>query len=176
MLDYSREELQRLTFLDICIDESRDECRKPLHELREGARVHYEIETQYQRKDGASLPVQTYFSAVSGFAPTQLTFLVVTVDIAARRAAEDALRAAQAELARVARLTTVGAMAASIAHEINQPRLLAALIPRPARFAVVEPRRHHNARHNRTAACLRARVGQCVCQRTSGRYTCTTGR
>ena len=67
------------------------------------------------------LPVQTYFSAVSGFAPTQLTFLVVTVDIAARRAAEDALRAAQAELARVARLTTVGAMAASIAHEINQP-------------------------------------------------------
>ena len=89
--------------------------------MREGARVHYEIETQYQRKDGALLPVQTYFSAVSGFAPTQLTFLVVTVDIAARRAAEDALRAAQAELARVARLTTVGAMAASIAHEINQP-------------------------------------------------------
>jgi PAS domain S-box-containing protein len=121
MLDYSREELQRLTFLDICIDESRDECRKPLHELREGARVHYEIETQYQRKDGALLPVQTYFSAVSGFGLTQLTFLVVTVDIAARRAAEDALRAAQAELARVARLTTVGAMAASIAHEINQP-------------------------------------------------------
>ena len=28
MLDYSREELQRLTFLDICIDESRDEMPK----------------------------------------------------------------------------------------------------------------------------------------------------
>ena len=45
MLDYSPEELQWLTFLDICIDESRDECRKPLHELREGARVHYEETT-----------------------------------------------------------------------------------------------------------------------------------
>ena len=46
---------------------------------------------------------------------------MVTVDITARRTAEDALRAAQSELARAARLTTVGAMAASIAHEINQP-------------------------------------------------------
>ena len=46
---------------------------------------------------------------------------MVTVDMTARRAAEDVLRAAQSEVTRVARLTTVGAMAASIAHEINQP-------------------------------------------------------
>jgi len=89
--------------------------------LREGARLQYETETRYQRKDGTLLPVNTYFSAVSGRAPTELTFLLVTVDITPRRAAEDALRAAQSEVTRVARLTTVGAMAASIAHEINQP-------------------------------------------------------
>src|SRR5258708_3562781 len=35
--------------------------------------------------------------------------------------AEKALQQAQAELARVARLTTMGELAASIAHEINQP-------------------------------------------------------
>src|SRR5262249_56769128 len=81
----------------------------------------YETETRYQRKDGTLLPVNTYISAVSGRAPAQLTFLMVTVDITPRRAAEGALRAAQSELTRVARLTTVGAMAASIAHEINQP-------------------------------------------------------
>jgi PAS domain S-box-containing protein len=121
MLGYSNEELQQLSFLDICMDENPDECRVPLHELREGARVRYEIETRCQRKDGTYLPVNTYFSAVSGRAPQQLAFLVVTVDITARRTAEDALRAAQSELARAARLTTVGAMAASIAHEINQP-------------------------------------------------------
>src|ERR1043166_2387483 len=57
MLDCSHEELQRLTFLDVCIDDSRDECRKPLYELREGARLHYEFETQYRRKDGTPLPV-----------------------------------------------------------------------------------------------------------------------
>jgi PAS domain S-box-containing protein len=121
MLGYSSDELQQLSVLDICIEENRDECRVPLHELREGARLQYEIETQYQRKDGAYLPVNTYFSAVSNRASKQLAFLLITVDITARRVAEDALRAAQSELARVARLTTVGAMAASIAHEINQP-------------------------------------------------------
>jgi PAS domain S-box-containing protein len=126
MFGYSSEELQQLSFLDICIDEARDECRVPLRELREGVRLQYEIETQHRRKDGTSLPVNTYFSTVSERGPNERTFLAVTVDISARRAAEDALRAAQSELERVARLTTVGAMAATIAHELNQP--LAAIV------------------------------------------------
>jgi C4-dicarboxylate-specific signal transduction histidine kinase len=41
--------------------------------------------------------------------------------IAERRRAEEQLRAAQDEIARVARLTTLGTFAASVAHEINQP-------------------------------------------------------
>jgi C4-dicarboxylate-specific signal transduction histidine kinase len=122
----SSEELRQLSFLDICVDEAGDECRIPLRELREGVRLQYEIETQHRRKDGTSLPVNTYFSAVSERGPNQQTFLTVTVDISARRAAEDALRAAQSELGRIARLTTVGAMAATIAHELNQP--LAAIV------------------------------------------------
>ena len=40
---------------------------------------------------------------------------------AERIRAEEALRNAQADLARVARLTTMGELAASIAHEVNQP-------------------------------------------------------
>jgi len=42
-------------------------------------------------------------------------------DITAQRQAEDAVRLAQADLARVTRATTVGQLTASIAHEINQP-------------------------------------------------------
>jgi PAS domain S-box-containing protein len=121
MLGYCSEELQELSFPDICIDEARDACHVPLRALRDGTRVQYEIETQYRRKDGTTLPVNAYLSAVSERALNQQTFLVVTVDITARRSAEDALRGAQSELARVARLTTVGAMAASIGHELNQP-------------------------------------------------------
>jgi PAS domain S-box-containing protein len=40
---------------------------------------------------------------------------------AAQREAQQALQATQAELARVSRLTTMGELAASIAHEVNQP-------------------------------------------------------
>jgi C4-dicarboxylate-specific signal transduction histidine kinase len=48
-------------------------------------------------------------------------FEEVLVENHDRRRAEDALRDAQAELAHAARLTTLGELAASIAHEINQP-------------------------------------------------------
>ena len=117
----THDELQQLSILDICVDGDRDEYRVPLRELREGVRLQYELETQYRRKDGTPLPVNTYFSAVSGRAPSQQTFLTLAVDVTSRQAAEDALRAAQSELGRIARLTTVDAMAASIAHELNQP-------------------------------------------------------
>jgi C4-dicarboxylate-specific signal transduction histidine kinase len=96
-------------------------CQVPLRELREGASLQYEIETRYQRKDGTSLPVNAYLSVVNRVALAEPAFLLVTADIAARRAAEDAVRAAQSELTRAARLRTVSTMAASIAHEINQP-------------------------------------------------------
>jgi PAS domain S-box-containing protein len=43
------------------------------------------------------------------------------MDITAARDAQEALHAAQAELAHVNRVTTMGQLAASIAHEINQP-------------------------------------------------------
>jgi C4-dicarboxylate-specific signal transduction histidine kinase len=48
------------------------------------------------------------------------------MDITERKRGEEALRNAQADLTRVARLKTMGELAASIAHEINQP--LAAMI------------------------------------------------
>jgi len=42
-------------------------------------------------------------------------------EIAERRAAEEGLLQAQNEVARIARITTMGELAASIAHELNQP-------------------------------------------------------
>jgi PAS domain S-box-containing protein len=48
-------------------------------------------------------------------------FVGTVIDITERRHAEEALRNAEAELVRVARLTTMGQLVASIAHEINQP-------------------------------------------------------
>ena len=47
--------------------------------------------------------------------------LVSIMDVTEQRRAEEALRQAQADLAHVSRVTTLGEMAASIAHEVDQP-------------------------------------------------------
>jgi PAS domain S-box-containing protein len=56
----------------------------------------------------------------------QLEFVGAVMDISATKRAEENLHRAQAELAHVTRLTTLGELTASIAHEVNQP--LAAVI------------------------------------------------
>ena len=53
-------------------------------------------------------------------------FIGTVMDVTARRTAEEALRSAVADLERASRLSTMGQLTASIAHEINQP--LAAII------------------------------------------------
>ncbi|MEZ3500339.1 AAA family ATPase [Pantoea sp. KPR_PJ] len=53
--------------------------------------------------------------------PDVAEYFGTLTDITAQRQAEDAVRIAQADLARVARATTVGQLTSSIAHEINQP-------------------------------------------------------
>jgi PAS domain S-box-containing protein len=50
-----------------------------------------------------------------------LKFVGTTTDIDDQKRAEEALRQAQAELAHATRVTTMGVLAASIAHEVNQP-------------------------------------------------------
>src|ERR1700731_5205154 len=55
-----------------------------------------------------------------------LEFIGAVVDTTATKQAEEKLHKAQVELAHVTRVTTLGELAASIAHEVNQP--LAAVI------------------------------------------------
>ncbi len=52
--------------------------------------------------------------------------LVTVIDLSERKRAEEALNQAQAALAHVSRVTTLGELTASIAHEVNQP--LAAIV------------------------------------------------
>jgi PAS domain S-box-containing protein len=50
-----------------------------------------------------------------------LEFIGAVVDVTATKQAEEKLHKAQAELAHVTRVTTLGELTASIAHEVNQP-------------------------------------------------------
>jgi PAS domain S-box-containing protein len=59
-----------------------------------------------------------------------IEFVGAVTDVTARKQAEEKLHQAQAELAHVARVTALGELAASIAHEVNQP--LAAVVANAA--------------------------------------------
>ena len=51
----------------------------------------------------------------------QLEYIGAVQDVTQRRSSEEALAKAQSELAHVARVTSLGVLTASIAHEVNQP-------------------------------------------------------
>jgi PAS domain S-box-containing protein len=76
-------------------------------------------EARKVRRDGSVLRVRDTAKAVSRASGPIV--LVAGEDITERKRAEEALRQAQAELAHVSRVTTLGEMAASIAHEVDQP-------------------------------------------------------
>src|SRR6266478_4994523 len=79
-----------------------------------------------QRKNGQEFPVEVSFGELTKDGHRIFTGFIR--DISERKQAEEirrqaqkAIQSAQEELARVSRLTTMGELAASIAHEVNQP-------------------------------------------------------
>ncbi|CAH2400496.1 putative Histidine kinase [Mesorhizobium ventifaucium] len=77
------------------------------------------FETLHRRKDGTVFPVEV---RAGRFQQGDQWFrLSLARDITSRKQAENALQLAQAELAHMSRLTTMGELAASIAHEVRQP-------------------------------------------------------
>ncbi len=83
----------------------------------------YEGETEIVCLDGRRVPVLFTITFPPGDDRNVLAFVV---DVTERRQAQDALLAAQSELAHAARVATLGELTASIAHEVNQP--LAAIV------------------------------------------------
>jgi PAS domain S-box-containing protein len=126
MVGYSVDELRRFTPLDISIEEERDINQKLFFELKQGHRQNYQIVKRLRRKDGEIIWVRIYAFAVHGTYVSQDMYIALVIDITESKSAEQALLSAQSELNRLSQLTTMGAMTASIAHEINQP--LAAIV------------------------------------------------
>ncbi len=86
----------------------------------------YEAELRMRRADGAYRWLSSRAVAVHDEQGRVTARYVAATDIEDRKHAEAALHQTQAELAHVARVTTLGEFTASIAHEVNQP--LAAIV------------------------------------------------
>jgi PAS domain S-box-containing protein len=77
-------------------------------------------ELTHKTRDGRSILVESRHALMKDADGRRLV-LETNHDITDRKRAEEAMHKAQAELAHVARVTTLGEMAASIAHEVDQP-------------------------------------------------------
>jgi PAS domain S-box-containing protein len=121
MLGYTEEELQMLTALEVSHEEDRAGTEAILADSVDGQRRDYRIEKRYRRKDGSVIWADLSTTLVPATGSTPAFFAAVVVDRTESKRAEEALQKAQAELAHVTRVTTLGELAASIAHEVNQP-------------------------------------------------------
>ena len=124
MLGYSETELNRLSPADITHEDDRAETEAIIAASIAGE-PSQRIEKRYRRQDGGVIwaEVNGFLASIEGSAPL---LGAIAVDVTERKRAEEALRDAHADLERMARLTTMGELSASIAHEINQP--LAAVV------------------------------------------------
>ena len=80
----------------------------------------WDVEHRLLLPDGAVKSLHVVVHAVRDEAGV-LSFVGAVMDVTAAKRAEEAVQAAQAELAHVARMTTLGELTAWIAHEVNQP-------------------------------------------------------
>jgi PAS domain S-box-containing protein len=81
----------------------------------------YEVEFRILLPDGTVKYIHTVGHPVLNASGDLVQFVGSSMDITQRKLAEEALRQAQADLAHVSRVTTMGELTASLAHEVNQP-------------------------------------------------------
>jgi C4-dicarboxylate-specific signal transduction histidine kinase len=124
MVEYSREDLLsgRVRWTDLTPPEWRDGSERAIAELKATGTIQ-PYEREYLRKDGSRVPVLIGAAIFEGSENEGVAFVL---DLSEKKRAEEALHKAQAELAHVTRVATLGELTASIAHEINQP--LAAVV------------------------------------------------
>jgi PAS domain S-box-containing protein len=121
MLGYSEEELRRLTLAEVTHPEDRDATDRRLDAVWGRRQESYHIEKRMIRKDRGVVWVNITAAPVPATESNPEFLPAIVVNVTEQKRAEEQLRVSRAELARVSRLTTMGELTASIAHEVNQP-------------------------------------------------------
>ena len=126
MVHYDREDLAsgRIRWTDLTPAVWRGADENAIADLK-ATGIFHPFEKEYFRKDGSRVPVLIGGALFEEGAKEGVAF---ALDLTEQKRAQENLQQSQqslyttrVELARVSRLTTMGELAASIAHEVNQP-------------------------------------------------------
>jgi PAS domain S-box-containing protein len=140
MVGYTGEELKSLGPLDITYEDDRKTAQEMIEDVQNGKRQDYHTEKRYRRKDGKVIWARVSTARALDPSSPLPGVPAIIEDITERKGAEAALHDAREALSRATRLTMMGELAASIAHEINQP--LGAIIMNGSackRFLAISP-------------------------------------
>lgn len=126
IVQYGREDLAcgRMRWTDLTPAEWRSGDERALAELR-ATGIFQPFEKEFLRKDGGRVPV---LLGGALFEPNGKEGVAFVLDLTEQKRAQEKLQetqqslyTTQVELARISRLTAMGELTASIAHEVNQP-------------------------------------------------------
>jgi PAS domain S-box-containing protein len=120
-LGYTREELIGMTPIDFDVNLDRPTLESMAERTAAGETVFFDRHW-HRRKDGTLFPVEVHTSLF--WHGGRRLLLKVAKDISDRLRAEqqrDRLRQLEADLAHINRVSMMGELAASVAHEVNQP-------------------------------------------------------
>jgi PAS domain S-box-containing protein len=121
MLGYTAEELCSTGPVEITHEDDRAATKKMINRMLADRRAGYDVEKRYLRKDGTVIWVRVSTARPPDADRGMRNIPTIIVDITERKRAEDSMHEARDALFRVARLSTVGELSASIAHELSQP-------------------------------------------------------
>ena len=126
MLGYERSELLKKTWAEMTHQDDLAADVTPFDRVTAGEIDGYTLDKRWIRKDGRVIDTIMSAKCLRRADGSVDYFVGLVQDITERKRSEEALRAAQAQLAHMARVTTMGELTSSIAHEVNQP--LAAVV------------------------------------------------
>jgi PAS domain S-box-containing protein len=121
MIGYTGEELQSLSPPDITHEEDREATQGMIEDVQSGKGQDTPSEKRYHRKDGKVIWVRVSAARALDSNGALQSIPAIIEDITERKRAELDLHDAREALSRATRLTMMGELSASIAHEINQP-------------------------------------------------------
>ena len=126
MTGYLQDELQRLTYRDIT-PAKWHAAERDIIEQQVLVRGYSEVyDKEYRRKDGTLFPIELRTFLLKDERGINIGMWAIVRDITGRKLIESETRKLREDLAHVTRVSTLGELTSSLAHEINQP--LAAIL------------------------------------------------